>query len=154
MFRGMALLSLALLLSIEAESALAAERMQGGQWELTGSFAGKQGTTTYCPSSQELKAVNGTPADVRADVERTTAAAKCKVQNFKMSGNSVTYTSVCPGSTNDFTTTYHGDSFEVVMNPRTGDAKPSQRSKAWPLPIETSGILQPNFTTKRRNTSS
>jgi hypothetical protein len=65
--------------------------------------------------SARSKGINGTPAEVRADVEEKTKAGHCSVENFKMEGDVVSYTTSCAGTSTTATTSYHGDSFEMVM---------------------------------------
>jgi hypothetical protein len=100
------LLSLAaLLLLAAAPSAWAAERMKSGQWEMTTMDGSRSRTATHCVTPEELKAANGTPAELRAYIEQGTKAANCTVQNFKVQGDTVSYTSACKGTSTDSTTT-------------------------------------------------
>jgi hypothetical protein len=109
-------LSLVTLILIVAASAQAAERMKSGQWELTFTATGQSHTSTKCATPQEVKAINGTPAEVRAEVEEKSAARSCSVENFKMEGDVVSYTTNCAGTSTTETTSYHGDTFEMVMS--------------------------------------
>jgi hypothetical protein len=125
------LLSLAaLLLLIAASSAWAAERMKSGQWEMTTMDGSRSRTATHCVTPEELKVANGTPAELRADIERITKAANCTVQNFKMQGDTVSYTSACKGTSTDSTTTYHGDSFEMTMSSKSAARSTTRQVKA------------------------
>ena len=117
---GFTLLTLAALLLLATPSAWAAERMQVGQWEMTSLVRGHSQTSTHCVTAQEAKAVNGSAADLRAFLEETTQAAHCKVENLKMEGTTVSYTTACATTSIDSTTTYHGDRFEMVMNTKGG----------------------------------
>jgi hypothetical protein len=103
------------LVSIAAPSAKAAERMKSGQWEMTFAAAGQSHTSTKCMTPQEVTAINGTPAEVRAEVEEKSKAGNCSVENFKMEGDVVSYTTSCSGTSTTETTSYHGDTFEMVM---------------------------------------
>src|SRR5947199_2947945 len=107
------LLSLAALLLLATPAAWGAERMKGGQWEMTSLVRGHSQTSTHCVTPDELKAVNGTPAEFRAFIEGTTTAAHCKVENLKMEGNTVSYTATCAKTSMDSTTTFHGDHYEM-----------------------------------------
>ncbi|MGA9798088.1 MAG: DUF3617 family protein [Terriglobales bacterium] len=109
-------LSLATLILLVATSAQAAERMKSGQWENTFTAAGQSRTSSKCVTPQEVKAINGTPAEVRAEVEEKSAAGSCSVENFKMEGDVVSYTTNCAGTSTTETTSYHGDTFEMVMS--------------------------------------
>ena len=124
------LLSLAALLLLATPSAWGAERMQGGQWEMTSLVRGHSQTSTHCVTSDELKAVNGTPAEFRAFIEGTTTAAHCKVENLKMEGNTVSFTTACAKTSIDSTTTYHGDHYEMVMNTKGGGDSATRQVKA------------------------
>jgi hypothetical protein len=122
--------SLAALLLLAPPSAWGAERMQGGQWEMTSLVRGHSQTSTHCVTPEELKAVNGTPTEFRAFIEGTTTAAHCKVENLKMEGNTVSYTSTCAKTSIDSTTTYHGDHFEMVMDTKVGGDSATRQIKA------------------------
>jgi len=127
---GFILPSLAALLLLATPSAWGAERMQVGQWEMTSLVRGHSQTSTHCVTSEEAKAVNGSPADLRAFIEETTQAAHCKVENLKMEGNTVSYTTACAKTSIDSTTTYHGDHFEVVMTTQGGGDSAKRTVKA------------------------
>ena len=127
---GATLLSLMALTLVSAPSAWAAERMKSGQWEMTSEYVGKPRVSTQCVTPNDVKAVNGTPAELRAYIEKTTNAATCKVQNFKMEGDTVSYTSTCSEASSDSTTTYHGDSFEMVITSRAGGKEQIRHMKA------------------------
>jgi len=127
---GFILLSLAALLLLATPAAWGAERMQSGQWEMTSLVRGHSQTSTHCVTPQEAKAVNGTPADLRAFIEETTQAAHCKVENLKMAGDTVSYTTACAKTSIDSTTTYHGDHFEMVMNTQGGGDSAKRQVKA------------------------
>jgi hypothetical protein len=124
------LLSLAALLLLATPSAWGAERMKDGQWEMTSLVRGHSQTSTHCVTPEELKAVNGTPAEFRAFIEGTTKAAHCTVENLKMEGNTVSYTSTCAKISTDSTTTYHGDHFEMVMDTKGGAHSATRQIKA------------------------
>ncbi len=124
------LLSLAALLLLATPSAWGAERMKGGQWEMTSLVRGHSQTSAHCVTPEELKAVNGTPGEFRAYIEKGTKAAHCTVENLKMEGNTVSYTSACGKTSIDSTTTYHGDHFEMVMNTKGGADSMARQVKA------------------------
>jgi hypothetical protein len=120
----------ALFLLATASAWGAAERMKGGQWEMTSLVHGHSQTSTHCVTPEELKAVNGTPAELRAFLEGTTTAAHCKVESLKMEGNKVYYTTTCSKTSTDSTTTYHGDHFEMVMETKGGGDGATRQVKA------------------------
>ena len=109
------LLCLVIPILVASPAALSAERMKSGKWEMTPTGGGPSHSSTQCITPQYVADMNGTPAELRAFVEKTSVAAKCTVQNFKMQGDTVSYALVCAGTTMDTTTVYHGDSYEVVM---------------------------------------
>jgi hypothetical protein len=127
---GLTLLSLAALLQFAIPSAWGAERMQVGQREMTSLVRGHSQTSTHCVTAQEAKAVNGSPAELRAFLEETTQAAHCKVANLKMEGNTVSFTTACATTSVDSTTIYNGDHFEVVMNTKGGGDSAMRTVKA------------------------
>lgn len=122
-------LSLVTLILIVAPSALAAERMKSGQWENTFTAAGQSRTSSKCITPQEVKAINGTPAEVRAEVEEKSKSGNCSVENFKMEGDVVSYTTNCAGTSTTETTTYHGDTFEMVMSTKDAPAEATAHAK-------------------------
>jgi hypothetical protein len=125
-----ALLSLVALTLIAAPSAWAADRMKSGQWEMTTTARGKAHTSTHCVAPQEVKDINGTPAELRAFIEKTTTAAHCTVQNFKTQGDTVSYTTACMGLSSDSTTSYHGDSYEMVITSKGASKSETRQVKA------------------------
>jgi len=127
---AVAVLSLVTLMLIAAPTALASERMKSGQWEATFEGNDQSRTSTQCVTAQEVKAINGTPAEVREGIEKTTTAANCTFQNFKMDGDTVSYTTACAGTSVDTTTSYHGDSYEMVMLSKGVAGAQTRRVKA------------------------
>ena len=61
------------------------------------------------------KGLNGTMDAVRADTEKTAAAGKYKIEEYKFDGTTLSYKVV--GATRSFvnTTIYHGDTYEVLI---------------------------------------
>lgn len=95
----------------------AQERMRAGNWENTVIAAdGKTMTKNACLTAHDAAMSNGSPAEIRAEVE--TALAKsgaCKLTDFKIDSNSKTETMVCGEATIHNETTFHGgDSFETT----------------------------------------
>jgi hypothetical protein len=122
------LLSLVIPILVASPVALAAERMKSGKWEMTPAGGGPSDSSTQCITPQLAAETNGTPAEVRAFAEKTSAVAKCTVQNFKMQGDTVSYALVCAGITMDTVTVYHGDSYEMAITtmPAKGAPKTSR----------------------------
>jgi hypothetical protein len=116
-------------LAIIAPSAVAEERMQAGQWELTVTEGSKTHTSTECVTPEKVKAINGTPDELRAEIEGRAAAMNCTVQNFKMQGDTVSYTTACTTFSMDNITSYHGDAMETVTTMK-GSGGPSRKVKA------------------------
>jgi hypothetical protein len=113
---GPALLSL-IALSLTAAPALqAAERANVGQWEFKSTVTGEAETTrTYCITPSEVKGING-DAQVDHDVlDKGAMARHCTIKDFKLEGNTLSYTKVCAGYTFSDRTTYSGDSSEGVL---------------------------------------
>ena len=111
-----ALLSMVVASLVASPVAWSAERMKSGKWEMTNSGRGSTRVSTACVTPQSANDVNGTPAEVRAYVEKTSAAASCTVQNFKVQGDSISYSMTCRGVPMDSTTIYHGDAYEMTMS--------------------------------------
>lgn len=99
-----------------ASPAWAAERMQSGKWELNNNSGGRSRASTACVTPQSASDVNGTPAEVRAFVEKTAAATNCTVQKFKVQGDTIAYGMTCQGVPMESTTIYHGDAYEMTMS--------------------------------------
>jgi hypothetical protein len=110
-----ALLSLITLTLAAAPSLQAAERTKVGQWEFTSTVNGEVKTRTYCITPAQVKGING---DAQADhdfLEKGAAARHCAIKDFKLEGNTLSYTQVCAGYTFSDKTTYSGDSSEGVL---------------------------------------
>jgi hypothetical protein len=117
------------LLTIIAPSIWATERMKAGQWELTVTEGSKTHTSNECVTPEKVKAVNGGPDEVRAEIAGRAAAMGCTVQNFKMQGDTVSYTTACTTFAMDNTISYHGDAMETVTTMK-GSGGPSRKVKA------------------------
>ena len=101
--------------ALAALPAVAADRVQPGQWETTMNIAGQAVTKSTCITQADADAINGDARSIRAYAEKLNAAVGCKVTDVKADGNQVTVKSVCQsGRENVGTTTYRGDSFETV----------------------------------------
>jgi len=105
-------LAAAFSLTLASTSLLAAERLRAGEWEFTTSHAkGESNTFKHCVTADEATSVNGDTTSARAYAERK-AAGRCKVTEYKVGGDTVTYTIVCGTTTIRSTATYHGDTSE------------------------------------------
>lgn len=124
-----ACVALATLVPIAATSTLAAERMKPGQWELTVTEGSRTHTNTDCITPEKVKAVNGSPEEVRAEIEAHAAAMNCTVQDFKMEGDTVSYTTACSSFSMENTISYHGDAMETEMKMK-GPGGASRKVKA------------------------
>lgn len=125
---GCTLLTLILAIFV-APSVLASERMKAGQWELTITEGGHSHTTAECETEEKVKAANGTPNEVRAAVEQRAAAMNCTIKNFKMEGDTVSYTTACTTFSMDNKISYHGDSMETETTMK-GSGGASRKVKA------------------------
>ena len=108
------LLSLAFTLIVASPATWSAERMKSGKWEMT--KKGQSQLSTECVTTQQANDVNGTPAEMRAFVEKSSAAANCTIQNFSIKGDTIAYGMTCGGVTTEITTIYHGDAYEMTMS--------------------------------------
>ena len=122
-FNVVTLFSLLVPFLVTSPTALSAERMKSGKWEMT-SEGRRARANTECVTTQSSADINGSPAQMRAFVEKSSIAAKCKVENFKMQGDTISNTMACTGASMDTTTSYHGDSYEIVMISKVAGSAP------------------------------
>ena len=109
------LLSIAMLALIAAE-ALAADRVQPGQWETTISAGGQDRVMKSCITAAEASAANSDDKTFQASVVKIAQDAGCTIKDVKVSGNQVTSDATCAGMHATSTTTYHGDWYEQVSS--------------------------------------
>ena len=113
---GSALLSLIALSLLATPALQAAERANVGQWEFKSTVAGEaEKTRTYCITAAQAQGING---DARADhefLDNSALKRHCTIKDFKLEGNTLSYTQVCAGYTFSDRTTYNGDSSEGVL---------------------------------------
>ena len=90
----------------------APERLHAGQWELTTSHVeGEPDSMKICISAEEAASINGGAKTGRAYAEKQ-AGAGCKVNDYTVNGNLVTYSVTCGKSTVRAKVTYAGDTSE------------------------------------------
>src|ERR1700746_2156040 len=90
----------------------APERLHAGQWELTTAHAeGQPDSIKTCISAEEAASINGDAKTARAYAEKT-AREGCKVNEYTVTGNLVTYSVTCGKVTVRAKVTYHGDTSE------------------------------------------
>jgi hypothetical protein len=109
------LLSIAMLALMAAE-ALAADRVQPGQWETTISAGGQDRVMKNCITAAEASAANSDDQTFQASVVKIAQDAGCTIKDVKVSGNQVTSDATCAGMHATSTTTYHGDWYEQVSS--------------------------------------
>jgi hypothetical protein len=107
------LATIALTLTVAPLSA--ADRMQTGQWEFTHTANGETHTFKHCVTPDEVVIVNSDTQSARA-IAAKRAAGHCRITDYKIDGNVVSYAMVCGTTTTRSTATYHGDSFEADLN--------------------------------------
>ena len=91
-------------------------RVRSGMWENTMTAFGKTVTRSECIKPAEAAMSNGSPAILRAETEKALSKSGCTLKNFKLDGNTLTYTMVCEESTVLLETKFHGgDSVETTM---------------------------------------
>jgi hypothetical protein len=113
--------SLATFLALGAPSARAQERMKSGKWEVTITSEGKSGTNAHCLPPDQVTMANGSAEQTRTTMEKGATAIHCKLQDFKVDGDTISYTYSCPASTTKSKTTYHENSYESeVVSTRDG----------------------------------
>jgi hypothetical protein len=99
----------------------AADRMQTGQWEFTHTANGDTHTFKHCVTPDEVAIVNADAQSARALATKR-AAGHCKMTDYRIGGNVVSYTMVCGTTTTRSTATYHGDSFEADLKTKAEGA--------------------------------
>jgi hypothetical protein len=112
---GKTLLALTALTLAATSSLQAAERAHVGQWEFKSTVNGKAKTSTYCITPAHVKGMNGDAQADRDFLEKSAAARHCTIKDFKLEGNTLSYTQVCAGYTFSDRTTYSGDNSEGVL---------------------------------------
>lgn len=126
-----ALLAAAFSLTLASAPAFGAERLHAGEWEFTIN-QGKADARTFklCVSADEANSVNGDTKSARAYAEKK-AAGKCKVTDYKVGGDTVSYAIVCGTTSIRSTATYHGDTSEGDMvSTRDGGPEVASHVKA------------------------
>jgi hypothetical protein len=126
------LLGTAIALALAASPLSAAERLRAGQWEFTITHAGKGEATSFkhCITAAEAGSVNGDTKSARAYAEKA-ARAECKVTDYKVEGNTVSYAILCGAVSIRSTTTYNGDTSEGdLFSKRDGSPETVSHVKA------------------------
>jgi hypothetical protein len=125
------LLAAAFSLTMASAPLFAAERVRAGEWEFTTSHdKGEASTFKHCITADEAGSVNGDTKSARAYAEKK-AAGRCKVTDYKVAGDTVTYAIVCGTTSIRSTATYHGDSSEGdLITTRDGGAEVVSHVKA------------------------
>lgn len=122
----------------------APERLRAGQWEFTTSHVdGEPDSVKFCVSPEEAASINGGAATGRAYAEKK-AREGCKVNDYSVNGNVVTYSVTCGGTSVRTKVTYAGDNSEgetviqrqgqkdIVLHvkaKRLGDCPPGEADK-------------------------
>ena len=92
---------------------LAADRLIEGQYEITSIANGKTTTGGYCTSPEIAKGTNGDAKAVQTYLE--SSVKSCSIQDFRLAGDTISYSLTCSGHTTAIHATYHGDHFEGDM---------------------------------------
>jgi hypothetical protein len=118
MRKPIAALTFIVLALIAAASSGAETRLRAGNYETTSMFG--ESTTavkgTHCFTAAEAGPINGDAATLRASAEKAAADKHFTVKDYKLQGDTQSYTLVGAGTSTTTTTTYHGDSYEFVMS--------------------------------------
>lgn len=108
----------------------AQERVRSGMWENTMTAFGKTGTRSECIKPADAAKSNGSSGMLRAELEKATSQSGCTLTNFKLDGNTLTYTMVCAESTVLVETKFHGgDSVESTMTFTVGGVTNVKQTK-------------------------
>jgi hypothetical protein len=108
-------------LTLAAAPLSAADRMQTGQWEFTHTANGETHTFKHCVTPDEVAIVNADAQSARALANKR-AAGQCKITEYKVDGNVVSYAMVCGTTTTRSTATYHADSSEADLKTKAEGA--------------------------------
>jgi hypothetical protein len=114
-------LFLSALVALAAPVAFAGDRLIAGEYEITSVRDGRTTTSTYCATPEMANGTNGNEAADRAYVEN--AAKTCKIDAFKLSGDTIDYTMNCSGAVTTIHAVYHGDHFEGDVASEHGGQK-------------------------------
>jgi len=110
--RNRSILAAAAALVLPAALLAAPERLHAGQWEFTTSHVeGEPDSVKTCVTAEEAASINGGAKTGRAYAERN-AGGGCRVNDYSVNGDVVTYSVTCGKSTVRATVTYRGDTSE------------------------------------------
>ncbi len=121
-----------MLLTLSTATTLhAQERVRSGRWENTLTAFGKTTTKSVCIKPAEAAKSNGSPAILRAEIEKASSESGCAIKNFKLEGNTLKYTMVCAeDSVVVIESTFHGgDSAETTMTFTAGGVTNVKQTK-------------------------
>lgn len=104
--------ALALMLVSTNLAAIAADRLQSGEWESTLTTEGDSRTVKFCIVPAEAASMNGDAQAARdyAEQKALKAGGRCSVKSFTVKGNSVAYSLMCGDRNIENSQTYRGDS--------------------------------------------
>jgi uncharacterized protein DUF3617 len=127
-------LATGIVVALAASPLSAAERARAGQWEFTITRVGEAANTfKHCIDAVEAGSVNGDTSSSRANAEKAAAAAGtgCKITDYRVAGDTVSYAMKCGAVSIRSTATYHGGSFEGDMfSTRVGSPEVASHVKA------------------------
>ena len=122
------LLSIGFIALVASPALNAEERFHAGKWEIV--FTGDNPhTSTTCLTPAMTQGMNGTAEAVRADTEKTAAARKFKVEDYKFDGTTLSYTAVGAERTFVNKASYHGDTFESLIITKAGGKEYTTQQK-------------------------
>jgi ketosteroid isomerase-like protein len=104
-------------------SALGADRLRVGQYEITTTTDGKTQTDSVCQTPDMAKIANGDAKAGREYLEKKLerfGKGRCTVNAYDVTGDTVSSTTACGESVTTTRTTYHGDSSESDVTTRAG----------------------------------
>ncbi len=111
-------LATAIALALSAPLA-AADRLHAGEWEFTTSHAdGEPNVFKHCITADEATSVNGDSKSARAYAEKK--SSNCKIMDYRVAGDSVSFAMTCGTTSIRSTATYHGDTSEGELVSKNG----------------------------------
>jgi len=107
------------LMFLSGASAQAQERIRSGIFEVK---INDTHVADRCYSAAEVKNFNSDARTLEDWQEKQAAKSRCSLKDFKVAGNTISFTLICADHTTATTGTYHGDSFETFSTVTKGKA--------------------------------
>ncbi len=97
----------------------AADRLHPGMWEFTMTSGKDSNTFQQCINAEKAKSVNGDAKSAREHAEKE-SAGRCQITDYKVAGDSVSFSMICGTRTLRSTVRYRGDTAEGELSSKNG----------------------------------